>query len=82
MELQSVLLSLGSGVLLPVAQELLNKYVPSKYRHLVALVASLGVGFGWTYVVGGGWEAVLANTAMIWATGQTVYAKLVKPKLR
>ena len=78
MELQELALVLGNGILLPWVQSFLNKYVPKKYRSASVTVLAVLAGIAWTFVYAGSWELFLSNTAMILATSQTVYFKILK----
>lgn len=78
MELQEFAIVFGNGILLPWVQTLLNKYVPKEYRSICVFGLSILAGVAWTLVYSGGLEGLLTNTALIMATSQTVYFKVLK----
>jgi hypothetical protein len=74
---------LGAGLLIPLLQEFLNKYIPSKLRQLTVWGISFLVGtvyvlfqdldqFSWQYLLGHG--------AAIAVVAQGVYQYIIKPK--
>ena len=79
MELQETIILLGNGILLPFIQTLLNKYVQKEYRSACVTLLSIIAATVWTYIYAGSFEVFIANAAMILATSQTIYFKIIKP---
>ncbi|MFZ5365437.1 MAG: hypothetical protein ACOZBH_04560 [Patescibacteria group bacterium] len=76
--LKEILPLVGSAIALPIIQELLKKYIPEKWRHIVAGTLAFGASVFWALVLQGSWEITLLNFSVVYGLSQTFFQKIIK----
>lgn len=68
----------GAGIILPLAQEYLNKYIQEKFRMLVIFGVSLIIGITYGVYEYGTLNAVFSNSIMIFGVSQAMFNLVVR----